>query len=473
MRWDGRFLLFLVILLPLGAGLYLKLSPQTQAVNDLWQQVRLAEQNEDFQSQLDAYAQLEILQPWREPEHLAKARAFYAVESWLGAIESYNRVDKYNLEVNDYLQLAEACWAVGDTENARNQWLLVGQLDGLTDAVFSNLLRLQQAHQDWFGAYQTLLAWQAAFPEDNSIYYDLGLSQMIYDPILAEDSLIRSLETHPERIETVKAFQAGLDAVITEENEVMQIVLAGNLLSQQNEWRYAAAAYAVVLNTLPDYADAWALYGNAQFYLGEDGTSAIEKALALNPESVLAQAMYGYALRRDEYHLDSLNVWEALAEQEPKNALWCYEQGLSYALYGDLNEALFAYQEAAALANDDPYYWKQLAQFSLDYAVHLDSVGVDAARKALALNPDDAATNDLMGMIFLQLGDDTSAERFLLKAKNHSPYSALIHLHLGQLYIKQDRIQEARDNLNQCIALAQNEQIANLAKHLLANYPSN
>ncbi len=408
--------------------------------------------------------------PWRTSDAITIADASFQIGDWEETINSYTLVNGSELSRHDLYQLAEAHWQLDDFEAARLVWEQIRNLPNNEVNDFEYLVHVQQEHQDWFGAYQTLLTWQMKKPEDNSLYYALGLSQIIYDPAKAQNSLTRSLETQHQQIDKVKALQTALPDLLEEENSVMRLMVAGNLLSRQNEWDYAAAAYALVIRTVPDYAEAWALYSNALYYLGQDGTEALNTAQTLDASATLVQAISAYHFRRESLYEDSLMVWEILTEQEPGNALWLYESGVTHALAGNLEEALNAYQRAALVDENDPYYWRELARFCLDYSVGLDSVGLDAARKSLSLDPNNSDSNDLMGWIFFNLDDFISAERFVLKAKSQAPYSALVHLHLGQIYIKQNKLEAAGENLEKSISLAQNPQIKVQAERLMKDY---
>ncbi len=401
MKLNGRFVLFLLILTPLLLGLFFNLSPQTSVVHELWQKLITSKNNQDYSALVAAYDTLNQLMPWRTPEAKLIADASFQIENWQDTVNAYALLRLSDLSKKELYQLAEADWQLKDFENARLVWEEIRDLPDNTVNDFEELVLVQQEHQDWFGAYQTLLTWQAQYPNDNSYYYALGLSQIIYNPEDAQISLTRSLETQNQQIDKVNQLTSALPGLVEEKNSVMRLMYAGNLLSRQNEWNYAAAAYALVIRTVPDYAEAWALYSNALYYLGQNGTEALQTAQSLDANAPLVQAITAYHLRRESLYEDSLKVWKKLTQQEPENALWFYESAVTHTLAGGLEEALAAYQKAAIINENDPYYWRELARFCLDYSIGLDSIGLTAARKALSLDPENSDSNDLMGWIFL------------------------------------------------------------------------
>jgi Flp pilus assembly protein TadD len=94
-------------------------------------------------------------------------------------------------------------------------------------------------------------------------------------------------------------------------------------------------------------------------------------------------------------------------------------------------------------------------------------VGLNAARKALLLNPDSAVMQDLMGSVYFVMGDLDSAERFYLQANQSLPGRAEILYHLGQLYIQKGDKARAFDYLRQAAAVTTDARIRENANRLI------
>ena len=120
-----------------------------------------------------------------------------------------------------------------------------------------------------------------------------------------------------------------------------------------------------------------------------------------------------------------------------QNPEWQSSLGESYALKGDLVSALAAYQQAASLAPSNATYWRLLALFSADNGVHVQDVGLPAARKAADIAPNDADVLDALGWTYSQAGLLHSAVQALSKAIEIAPRSASAHLHLAMTYLRQ------------------------------------
>ncbi len=164
----------------------------------------------------------------------------------------------------------------------------------------------------------------------------------------------------------------------------------------------------------------------------------------------------------------SLLILNKLAEEEPSEAFWRYEIGNTLVYQGDLYGALEAFIKATELVPEDSFYWLSLAQFTIDYKISMDTVGLTAARQALVLEPENGQAFDVLGVIYLNLENFTNAERFLLQALEKQPFSSMVHLHMGQLYLKTGNLKDAFDQFQLSISLAQNDEIKAVAQKYLA-----
>ena len=239
-------------------------------------------------------------------------------------------------------------------------------------------------------------------------------------------------------------------------------------MSQQGEWSYACAAYEFAIQLDPEYAEGWALLGNALKFINKDGFYALEKAQKLDPDSKIANEMLAIYWREHDDAAQSLLILNKLAREEPTEAFWRYEIGNTLVYQGDLYGALDAFINATELAPEESFYWLSLAQFTIDYKISMDSVGLTAARQALVLAPENSQAFDVLGVIFMDLGNFTNSERFLLQAVDKQPYSSMVHLHLGQLYLKTGNSKDAFDQFQLSFDLAQNEDIKAAAQKYLA-----
>jgi Flp pilus assembly protein TadD len=128
------------------------------------------------------------------------------------------------------------------------------------------------------------------------------------------------------------------------------------------------------------------------------------------------------------------------------------------------------YQRAVLLSPDDSFSWRSLASFSILYNQDVSGAGIQAARKAVALDPGLAANLDIMAQVLIKTGDFSTAERFLQRALEEEPDNALVHLHYGILLLQKGSSPTARAYLETAAALDGDGPIARQANRLLEAY---
>jgi cytochrome c-type biogenesis protein CcmH/NrfG len=70
-------------------------------------------------------------------------------------------------------------------------------------------------------------------------------------------------------------------------------------------------------------------------------------------------------------------------------------------------------------------FWRILGRFCVDNYLAVRETALPAARQALTLAPANPDMLDLMGLVLLQLEDETGAERFLQRALEINPVPML------------------------------------------------
>ncbi|MEA5079089.1 MAG: tetratricopeptide repeat protein, partial [Anaerolineaceae bacterium] len=206
--------------------------------------------------------------------------------------------------------------------------------------------------------------------------------------------------------------------------------------STLGEWQAAGVAFDKARTLDPENGIAWALHGEAIQHVGESGFNDLSKALELAPRSDIVNGLMAVYYRRQQKYDLAIKYLYSASESNPNEPTWQVEIGNTLALQGQLSDALIHFQVATLMDASNPVPWRALASFCVSYNYLVDSVGVEAARKALLLNPGSGSALDLMGSVYLVMGDLDSSERFLLQAEQALPGRAEILYHLGQLYLQ-------------------------------------
>jgi tetratricopeptide (TPR) repeat protein len=193
----------------------------------------------------------------------------------------------------------------------------------------------------------------------------------------------------------------------------------------------------------------------------------MQQALTLEPDSVVVRALAAVQARRQGDPARALEYLYDLVGEEPEEPIWQVEMGAALAQAGDLPGAYQAYNQAAAMAPQTPLYWQYLAGFSIQYNYDLAGVGLAAARRAVILAPEDPASQDVMGMVLLSVGDWASAERYLQHALAGDATYAPAALHLGMLYLRQEMYDQAHPYLQRALSLDADGATGQVARRLL------
>ena len=129
-----------------------------------------------------------------------------------------------------------------------------------------------------------------------------------------------------------------------------------------------------------------------------------------------------------------------------------------------------SYERATELAPNDATYWRLLATFCVENAVHLQDVGLPAAQKAVELAPKDAQALDVLGWSQLSLGQFYTAEQTLLSALELAPDYAAARLHLAMTYLQTGKREAAYDQLRRTVELDPNGATGQQAGQILKQY---
>jgi len=452
-----------VISLPFLMALYLDLTPYSKTIETRWRSLDLNQHAAQTEEWIDIANSILRQQPWQANLWIRLAEKQIQNGDLDDAIESFKVADSISaLTVDQTILLGQVYWDTNQLENAYATWQTVITQKDMRAEDLPALVQIQQSKNDWFGAYQTLLKWKEIDPENKDLVLPLAFSQIIFEPEAAITTITNSNNRK------IQALLPEIELIIQEENPVYEMVLSGNLLASIGEWNYASAAYAYATRLDPEYAEGWALYGNALINSGKDGLPALNKALTISPKSVITRAFLASYWRTQNDFERSLEMYQELSSDEPGQAIWQQELGNTYILAGNVDKALQAFVKTTKIAPEDSYYWINLARFCGEYKIEIQEIGLPAARQALLIDENNWEAFDTLGWLFLILEDYTSAERFLTSAYQEAPESAMVNLHLGQLFYFQNKTQLSTYFLKRCIEFAENEALIELANKFLS-----
>jgi len=389
---------------------------------------------QDYASAAAHYQQAVRLLPWRTDLKEKAGIAEYGNKNYPGAIALLKSQSK--LSEQGWAALGNSYSNTGDMPSA-----LGAYQQGLhfydSASLYAGLAFVYRAQKDWPAERDALQNQLRLDANDPFTHYRLGLllSFLAPEQALAELNLASSLD--PETDSAVQTLTAALNLSSTQPDASQQMLTVGRALGLVQEWDLSLAAFEKAIELDGENAEAWAWLGEAKQQLGEDGSAALDRALALDPSSIVIRALRGLYWNRQGKYDQMRSEYALAAELEPANPAWQASLGDAYFKLGDLPSALTAYQKATELAPTDSIYWRLLANFCADNAVHVEDIGLPAAQTAVQLAPNDSFAWDALGWSFLSSGRYANAEKILMGVIDGDPNFFPAHLHLAMTYLAQ------------------------------------
>jgi tetratricopeptide (TPR) repeat protein len=387
-----------------------------------------------------------------------------------------------DLSLEGYLEFGDAYVEVGNPFTAAQIWKAANQIFGVRRDSLTRLADLQRdlgQYPDLIATLKALMEFQASDPDPLStsikLNYELGLLLAAQNPPAAPPYLLQAAELDPS-LRDASQLAFTIQRALPNENPVYTAMAASRKLAALNRWALALYALQGVVDGLPDYAEAWAYLGETLQHQAEPATTeayvALEKALLLDPQSLPANIFMALYWQRAGDPERAYQYLSMAAKIDPDNPDILVDLGAAAAVLGDLESAATNYREAIELTSRSPVYLRKMVEFCLRTNFNLRDTALPLAREALDRDATNPASLDVMGQVFLRLGDLFSAERFLVRALQQDPDYAPTHLHLGVLYSLQDKPDLAIQAFTKAVSLAPGSPTADQATRLL-NQPTN
>jgi len=364
------------------------------------------------------------------------------------ALPFYARAaEKDALSPQGWLAWGDACQQTGDLPAAIATWKAAIGRNNPSEALYSRIARAYRRQGDYPSALE---AWRIALTfnsENAEAHYQLGLLLSATTPELALPELMQAAQLDPLLDASVQSLRTSLNAALIIENPPYLLLVSGRALAAIDEWDLAEEAFRRAILIRREYAEAWALLGEARQHLGADGLSDLQMALQLETDSPLVNGLNGLYWQRIGEPAKSLEFFQKAITLEPDNAAWQTAAGGASEQAGDLVGALVYFKQAALLDPHGVETLRLLAGFCARYQVEVSETGLPAARRGLELRPEDWQSQDVMGQVTQAAGDPMGAEIYYLRSVELAPGEAAPHLHLAILYLQMGKTQPACDNL--------------------------
>ncbi len=466
-----RPLLWLLVLLPLLAAVFLGLSPRPAGLDRALQGAHLSLSSGAAEGAARNLARVAAYLPWRLTIwEQAGLSALEAGDAAAAADFLQSAADAGHISPAGLLALGDAGWALGDLAAATRGWTEALQRGHDPIRTLERLLEAHKRAGDYTAAISVLQALSTLDPQDAGYRYQLGLMLAAREPQAALGFLLEAAELDDALLETVRTLEQDLAADPADEDPAVALVNAGRALARLGEWGLAREAFRQSTQVNPNFADAWAFLGEAEQQNGLSGRESLSQALALDPASLAANLLYGMMLKRAGDYDGALIYLEFAAAADPENPAVLAEIAGALAGRGDVNGALDYFSQAIEKAPDNPAYLLLMSQFSIYNDIQVDGIGLPAARRALAMQPGDPIGLDLIGYAYYLRSDPASARRFLLQSLQSNPNYAPARLHLGLVYLEEGKTEMAVAQFALAAELAPGSRIGDQAAEFVRRY---
>lgn len=463
---DQRLKIVLLLIVILLVGSVLGFGPRDERVRRHFSRIQMAHQDGDFHAAADHLAAVARFLPyrpglWETAGHYAyRADDLETARKYLEKAHSRRVLSRRGV-----LTLGDLYYELNEADLALAMW---AQEPDSPQAA-KRRAELQQSLGRYPAAVQSWEEYLSLVEEaDPGVHYSLGLLLTALEPVDALPHLNRAARAYPP----ADALRRTVGEVVDQE-PAYRLVVAGQGLAAIDRWALAAVAFEKALDLRPDYAEAWAYWGEAlQHVPGEehDPLLALEHALELAPDSALPHMFLGTYWQRQDDHKQALEYFQEAAELSPENPDVYVELGKSKAVMGDLEEAINQYQKAIQIQPDSADYHRLLAQFCVNFHFRVKEEGLPAARRAVELSGDSPHSLLVMGRVLSEVGDIQNAKKFYIRALEQDPDFSSAHLQLGITYLNLDQKDLAETHLKTVLQLDASPVLKKQAQAILSTF---
>jgi tetratricopeptide (TPR) repeat protein len=459
------------VLLPLVVLLALGVWPEQRAVGEALHFARLAEDMWLFARAAEQLRKAATIESYRVGLWERIGRDELAAGNIDAAVAALRQAElRGELSFDGMDQLIKALEARADWAAAAQ--MRQAQIDrvGGDQAAYRALLADYRRASDWAMAGAAARSWQSAWPGSAEAAYQAAIFSINEDLKGAEHWMELCAQLDPRYNSKWQDLRQVATQATLSEDVGYRLTLIGRWLGSLAEWDLAENAFERAVKASPDFAEAWAFWGQAMVRNGKNGLPNMEKAVQINPKSVLAHALLGLYWGGAAQYERAIEQIQMVAALEPGQAVWQVELGNLTAANGDLVLARAYFTKAQTLEPDNPAGWEAAVRFSLTYQDDLRGYGLPAARRLVELRPNAAASLDLLGAVELGMGDLRGAERILQQALQINGDYAAAHLHLGQVYMQLQQNEAAQHHLELAVQLDGSGEVGGAARRILQRY---
>ncbi len=180
----------------------------------------------------------------------------------------------------------------------------------------------------------------------------------------------------------------------------------------------------------------------------------INKALKLNPISVLSHTELGKAYQKSDKIDDANNEYSEALKSSPDNLIINFNLAKIYLKTGRLDESIIKFKNVISHVPDSSTLYSGIAE-AYRYKDRL-AESIDAYKTSISLNPNDLNTHLNLGTIYTEQGELELAATQYQEVIRINPDNAQVHYYLGTVYKLQDKLDLSIKEYKEAIRLSPN-----------------
>lgn len=270
--------------------------------------------------------------------------------------------------------------------------------------------------------------------------------EMIEDPMISPDQKLelarfvfsQSMNFPDEEILQIQSEKIILSLSENEPEYGPAQLIAADYFLQNNEFETALEVLERVNRTLPDHSEAWGQRMQLLFSLNryDEVISISESANQYAPDNAFIQFFSGASYMLTNQY-EEAEQWLLKATVSPSQRAF---RSVIYSTLGDVkheldkwDDSVDAFQNALRLDRNNHNALNNYAYYLSLRSENLDEA-LEMSKRAVDMDPQNAAYLDTLGWIYFKKGDFNNALEYIQQAVDTGDASAEVYEHLGDVY---------------------------------------
>lgn len=272
------------------------------------------------------------------------------------------------------------------------------------------------------------------------------LEKMVKDDPTDLDAQLRIALIHGENKEFRKAIERLTVILQARPNELKIREYLGYLYEEVKEFPNAIDAYTTNMQRDPLFIESHLHLGALQYRLKnyQEATIHLSEAVRLNPKQPEPHIVLGLSYLQSDQFQKASEAFEAGVLHNPKNADLHFNLGTAYDKLDRFEDVVRSMETALSL---NPEHADALNYLGYSYAergINIDEA-LSLTKQAVALKPENGYYIDSLGWAFYKSGMLVEALREIQKAVALVGDDPVIYEHLGEIYLRQKKMTDARE----------------------------